>query len=59
MIILSVFYTHRYRYSLDQCHMDPTINKVVLGEIRTKIQNDKKTMFESVVAEEKRLLQMV
>ena len=31
----------------------------VLGEIRDKIQIDKKTLLESVAAEKKRLLQMV
>ena len=31
----------------------------VLGEIRDKIQSDKKTLLESVTAEKKRLLQMV
>ena len=31
----------------------------VLGEICVKMQNDKKTMFESVDTQEKRLLEMV
>ena len=31
----------------------------VLGEIRDKIQSDKKTLLESVTTEKKRLLQMV